>query len=88
MTCFFPPSKVHLLLRKGIYPYDYMDTIEKFDETALPTKKDFYSVLNESEISDDNYLHANTVWKEFEIKNLGEYAVYVCICENRCIAFG
>ena len=60
-------------LRKGVYPYEYMDSWEKFDETALPPKKDFYSNLNLENISDEDYTHAQKIWDVFEIKNLGEY---------------
>ena len=63
---------VKLLSRKGIYPYDYMSKIEKFSETQLPPKEDFYSKLNDCGVSDDDYNHAKKVWKEFGIKNLGE----------------
>ena len=62
-----------MLLRKGIYPYEYMDSWEKFDETTLPLKKDFYSNLNLENTSDENYAHAQKIWDVFEIKNLGEY---------------
>ena len=50
-----------------------MDSWEKFNETALPSKKDFYSNLNLEDISDEDYAHAQKVWDVFEIKNLGEY---------------
>ena len=50
-----------------------MDSWEKFDETALPPKKDFYSNLNLENISDEDYTHAQKIWDVFEIKNLGEY---------------
>ena len=62
-----------MLLRKGVYPCEYMDSWEKFDETALPPKKDFYSNLNLENISDEDYTHAQKIWDVFEIKNLGEY---------------
>ena len=62
-----------MLLRKGVYPYEYMDSWEKFDETALPPKNDFYSILNLEDISDEDYAHAQILWDVFEIKNLGEY---------------
>ena len=44
-----------MLLRKGVYPYEYMDSWEKFDETTLPPKEAFYSNLNLEDISDENY---------------------------------
>ena len=46
---------------------------EKFDETSLPDKKNFYSNLNLENISDKDYAHAQKIWEVFEIKNLGEY---------------
>ena len=66
-------SKFVLLLRKGVYPYEYMDSWEKFDETTLPPKESFYSNLNLEDISDEDYAHAQKVWDVFEINNLGEY---------------
>ena len=62
-----------MLLKKGVYPYEYMDSWEKFNETSLPDKKAFYSELNKEGISDEDYAHVQKVWKVFEIKNLGEY---------------
>ena len=62
-----------MLLRKGVFPYECMDSWEKFNETALPPKKDFYSHLNLENISDGDYAHAQKVWDVFEIKTLGEY---------------
>ena len=66
-------NKFVLLLRKDVYPYECMDSLEKFNETALPPKKDFYSNLNLQDISDEDYKHAQKVWGVFKIKNLGEY---------------
>ena len=60
-----------MLLRKGIYPYEY--DWEKFNETALPEKDEFYSNLNMEEITDADYMHGKRVCKDFEIKNLGGY---------------
>ena len=65
-------NKFVSLLRKGVYPYEYMDSWEKFNET-LPDKESFYSKLNKEDITDEDYAHAQKVWKVFEIKNLGEY---------------
>ena len=66
-------SQYKLLTRKGIYPYEYMTSWEKFKETELPPIEAFYSALNVAGISDNNYQHAQCVWKEFGICNLGEY---------------
>ena len=62
-----------LLKRKGIYPYAYRDSFEKFDETKLPSKGELFSILNNEHIRDEDYEHAKRVWKEFKIKNMGEY---------------
>ena len=66
-------NKFSVLLRKGVYPYEYMDSWEKFNETELPDKESFYSELNKEDITDEDYVHAQIVWDVFEIKNLGEY---------------
>ena len=50
-----------------------MDNWRKFNETSLPDKKSFYSELNKEDIADEDYAHAQKVWKVFEIKNLGKY---------------
>ena len=57
-----------MLLRKDVFPYEYMDSWEKFYETALPPKKDFYTNLNLEDISDEGYAHAQRVCDVFEIK--------------------
>ena len=66
-------NKFVLLLRKGVYPYEYADTWERFSEISLPSKEDFYSNLNMEDISDIDYRHANNVFKEFKLENLGDY---------------
>ena len=66
-------NKFVSLLRKGVYPYEYMDSWEKFDENTLPPKEAFYSNLNLEDISNEDYAHAQKVWDVFEINNLGEY---------------
>ena len=62
-----------LLIRKGIYPYEYMDSWDKFKETSLPSIEKFYSNLNMSGVSDGDYEYACRVWREFGIRNMGEY---------------
>ena len=66
-------NKFALLLRKGVYPYEYMDSWKRFKEESLPDKESFYSELNNEHITDEDYEHAQKVWSTFNIKNLGEY---------------
>ena len=61
------------LLRKGVYPYEYIDICEKLDETTLPPEGDFYNELNEEGISDADYAHAQKIWELFELGNRDEY---------------
>ena len=66
-------NKFVLLLRKGVYPYEYMDSWERFNEASLPDKEYFYSNLYLEDITDEDYLHTQKIWDVFVIKNLGEY---------------
>ncbi|XP_031355178.1 uncharacterized protein LOC116179519 [Photinus pyralis] len=67
-------EQLKLLTKKGVYPYEYMDSWEKFNETNLPEKIQFYSKLRQSHISDQEYSHARNVWRKFETQNLGQYS--------------
>ncbi|KFM58535.1 hypothetical protein X975_19802, partial [Stegodyphus mimosarum] len=64
---------IKLLLRKGVYPYEYINSFDKFKETQLPFIENFQSTLTGESISSDDYIHAQTVWQAFHIQNLGEY---------------
>ena len=66
-------EQFRLLLRKGVYPYEYMTSWDKLEESKLPPKEAFHSNLNMSDISEYDYKHAQRVWKKFKLKNLGEY---------------
>ena len=66
-------EQFRLLLRKGVYPYEYKTSWDKFKETKLPPKEAFHSNLNMSDISEYDYKYAQKVWKEFNLKNLEEY---------------
>ena len=66
-------NKFILLLQKGVYPCEYMDDREKFNEILLPEKEDFYSHLNMEGITDADYAHAKAACKDFEIKSLEDY---------------
>ena len=69
----FTGKKISLMSQKGVYPYDYMDSLEKFNQTELPTKEQFYSILNDQHITNGEYDHARKVWETFNIKTMGEY---------------
>ena len=56
-------NKFVLLLRKGVYPYEYMDSWDKFNEISIPDKEAFYGKLNEEGITDEDYAHAQKVFK-------------------------
>ena len=62
-----------LLLRKGVYPYEYMDDWEKINKTSLPGREEFYCNLNVEKIRDWDYNNARRICKDSEIKCLGEY---------------
>lgn len=62
-----------LLLGKGVYPYEYMDTMQRMEETCLPSRESFFSRLRNETVSPDEYEHAQTVWREMQIDTMGAY---------------
>ena len=60
--------------KKGIFPYSYVDSLEKLEETTLPKFEEFNNNFIGKEISKNDYLHAQNVWDTFKIKSLGEYS--------------
>ena len=70
---YYSGKRRDLLLRKGVYPNDYVDSISRFSETQLPPKSSFHSKLNDSYISDEDYKHAQNVSKKFGFKTIREY---------------
>ena len=62
-----------LMLRKGVYPYEYMTSWDSFNETQLPVKNAFYSNLYMEAKTDDDYKHAQNIWKTFNIADMGMY---------------
>ena len=69
----FTGEQFNLMKRKGTYPYDYMDSFQKFNDTQLPIKKDFFSILYNQHITHEQYNHAQTVWNTFDLKTMGDY---------------
>ncbi|XP_057320568.1 uncharacterized protein LOC130664599 [Microplitis mediator] len=63
-----------LVTRKGVFPYEYVDSIKRFDDKQLPEKILFYSKLNDESVSDEDYNHAQQIWNKFNVKTLGEYS--------------
>ena len=70
---YFGREKLELVKRKGVYPYDYMDSFEKLGETSLPPIECFYSRLSDKDISTDDYEHAHKVWDVFGMKTMRDY---------------
>ena len=62
----------NLLTRKRVYPYEYINSWDRFEETQLPSMNAFYTNLNISSISEEDYQHAQRVWEEFGIRDLGD----------------
>ena len=72
-TARFFREKIDLISRKGVYPYEFMDDFEKFKKQSLPKKTSFFSRLKQEKISDEDFEHAQRVWREFGLKNMGDY---------------
>ena len=70
---FYAPEQAELLKQKGFYPYEYMDSEEKFKEKKLPPQKAFYSRLSGKGISNKNYKHARNVWDSFNMETMKDY---------------
>ena len=67
-----PESAFNLLTRKGVYPYSYMDSFERFQEENLPPKEVFYNDLTNENISTGDYKHVQDIFNVFELKTLGD----------------
>ena len=61
------------MTRKGVYPYEYMGSFERFQEPQLPSKDAFYSLLTEEDISEIDYFHAQRVFNHFDLTDLRDY---------------
>ena len=70
---YFTPKQAELLKQKGFYPYEYMDSKEKFNDTKLPPREAFYSKLSGKGITEKDYNHAGDVWNIFKMKTFKEY---------------
>ncbi|XP_065219712.1 uncharacterized protein LOC135845175 [Planococcus citri] len=68
-------SLFNLLTEKLAYPYDYMDSLEKYDEEELPSRGNFYNSLNDEHVDEQEFLRAQKIWEHFNIKNLKEFTM-------------
>lgn len=66
-------EQLDLLIRKGIYPYEYMDDVSRFRERQLPPRESFYSSLTDEGISEEDFNHAQNVWRKFEMSTMKDY---------------
>lgn len=66
-------EQISLLFRKGVFPYDYLNSWAKLEEASLPSKEQFSNILTGKDISEDDYLHAQNVWAKFECKTIKDY---------------
>ena len=67
------PFLIHHLVKKGFYPYSYMNDFDKFEETECFKQEDFYDELSGKDISDEDYKQVVKMWNELGIKNKGEW---------------
>ena len=70
---YFTPKQAEILKQKGFYPYEYMDSEEKFNDTKLPPREAFYSKLSGRGITEKDYKHAWNIWNSFKMKTFKEY---------------
>ena len=92
VTDVYPEADVDLLERKGVFCYDYLDSIARLDEPALPPREAFYNKLGGVECSQADYAHAQHVWENFHCQSLKEYmALYllsdICLLADVLQAF-
>ena len=73
LTEFYEGEQLDLIKRKGVFPYDWFDNFNRLSSTSLPPKEAFHSILNDSGISEEDYIHAQNVWETFNMKTMRDY---------------
>ena len=82
----FSSENLELLKQKGAYPYEYMNSFERFNEEKLPARKYFYSSTKDGKLGDDgkisdghislkDYLTCEKIRDKSEMKNMGDYHI-------------
>lgn len=75
-----------LLMRKGVYPYSFITDSSKFLIDQLPPKSEFFNTISNCHISDEDYEHAHQVWRDMNIKTMGEYHDLYLLCDVLLLA--
>jgi hypothetical protein len=75
-----PRAKIRrrMMIKKGIFPYEYFDSFNVLQEKSLPPYDSFYSKLNNTNISTEEYAFAQEVWKEFKCETFKDYTNLYC----------
>jgi hypothetical protein len=73
LSKYYSGEQLQLLLKKGDSPYEYVDSVERFNKTCLPPTNAFYSTLKGEGISDEDYEHAQQMWRVFNMKTFRDY---------------
>ena len=73
----FSGEMLKLVKEKGVYPYEYMDSFEKFSENKLPDKCKFFSSLKDECISEKDYQRTNSVWNVFKMNSVGDIMTFI-----------
>ena len=79
-------ERMQPMCRKEVYPYEYFDDWQRFDETSLPTKQNFYSSLTNKEVSEEDYQHALNIFKKMNMSSLREYHDFYLLCDVLLLA--
>ena len=79
-------EKLRLITKKGIYPFGYIDSFDRFNETDLPSKDRFFSELRQEGISTEEYSRAKLIWEKFNCRNFGEYSDIYCLSDTLILA--
>ena len=82
----YSKSKLDLLTQKGVYPYEYISSMNRLSETQLPKIEDFYSSLKDSDITAEDYHRAQTVWNTFKCRTLSDYTKLYCRSDTYLLA--
>lgn len=69
----FRADELEIIKQKGVYPYESMDSFQKFEESEFRSKDNIDNQINDEGISEDTYKHAQSVWSKFKCLNLGDY---------------